>query len=275
MENDRILGDFDYPYLTSRLKRAEEHRWIGRYFNSIEVEGQDNLRALRSQQFICFSNHRSHFDYIGLAYLFLNNLRINDFPRVVAGKNLDSRILAATGLDFGRLGAFFVDREKIQSSERGERKKYLEKIKELTFDALHRGQNFVDFFEGGRNYFRESASQMKTGFMKNVIEAAEDLTVQTNPLIVCCALDYDNVIEERFFPVLQFAKKHFRSLYYATDAFAFLARPFLREGRGNMYVNFGEPRRLSQIISSGTAGSKVLQLRDHVREETIRLYKKI
>ena len=272
MGNDGILGDFDYKYIASRLRRAREHRWIERFVNGMNAEGLNNLRALRGRHFVCFSNHRSHFDYVGLAYLFLQNLGVDDFPRIIAGKNLDSRILTAVGLDFSRMGAFFVDREKIKVLGRKEKRGYLEKVGGLAVDALHQGQNFVDFFEGGRNYFEEPASQVKTGFIRSVVEAVEDPFISIDPLIICCAVDYDRIIEAGFFPVLEFAKKNFRFLYYATDAFAFLARLFLREGRGSMYVNFGEPRRLSKIISSNNIGSEVLQLRDYVREETIRLY---
>lgn len=272
MGNNRILEDFDYPYIASRLGRANEHKWIARFVSGIEIEGLDNLRALRENHFVCFSNHRSHFDYIGLGYVFLQNLRVEDFPRIIAGKNLDSRILAAVGLDFSRIGAFFIDRERIGASRKEEKREYLRRVSDLTVDALHQGQNFVDFFEGGRNYFGEPASHVKTGFMGSVVEAAENPDRPIDPLIVCCAVDYDRVIEAGFFPVLEFAKRNFRFLYYATDAFAFLARPFLREGRGNMHVNFGEPKRLSRIISSDSVGNSVLQLRNYVKEETRRLY---
>jgi len=272
MRNDEILGDFDYPYIASRLRRAREHRWIERFVNGINVEGLDNLRALRGNHFVCFSNHRSHFDYVGLGYVFLQNLRVEDFPRIIAGKNLDSRILAIAGLDFSRMGAFFVDREKIKILERQERADYLKSIERSVLSSLAARNNFFDFVEGGRNYFSPPLERFKTGFIEHFIEATSQQFLGIDPLVLTCAVDYDRVIEEDFFPALEFCKENFRVGYYVTDAFAFLFRPFLREGRGSMYVNFGEPKRLSQIISSDSIGTKVLQLRDYVREETARLY---
>ncbi|MBM3233861.1 hypothetical protein FJZ19_02075 [Candidatus Pacearchaeota archaeon] len=260
-----ILGDFDYPYIASRFERARKHKWIERYVSGISVSGIENLRALKGRHFVCFSSHRSHFDYIGLAYLFLQQLEIGDFPRFIAGKNLDSRILALLGLDFSRVGAFFVDRERIASSPREKKRKYLDKVDRLTIDALHQGQNFVDFFEGGRNY--GNSFRAKTGFMRSLVDAANNMFIQINPHVICCGVDYDRVIEAEFFPFLNFAKRNFRALYYAADAAAFLYRPFSRTGRGSMHVSFSEPRRLSEIATSNLAGEQVLQLRDYVVQE--------
>lgn len=272
---DEILGEFDYHYLLSQFQRAKEHKWIKRYVTNIEIKGLDNLILLKDKHFVIFSNHKSHFDYIGLGYLFLEHLYLHDFPRIIAGKNLDSRLLAFLGLDFRRIGAFFVDRERIGALRRDEKREYLKKVERLAVDALYQGWNFVDFFEGGRDYFGNPVARIKTGFMRNIVEAIYNPFIDINPLVVCCALDYDKVIEAEFFPILKFAKKNARFLYYSADALAFLARPFLREGRGNMYVNFSQAKKLREIADSKFSGKRVLQLRDYVKEEITRLYGEI
>jgi len=279
-----ILGDFDYQYISRQFRRAKEHKWIERYVDGIEVLGLENLKQLRGRQFVCFSNHKSHFDYIGLGYLFLENLPVDNFPRIIAGKNLDSRILALAGLDFSRMGAFFIDREEIadlmKKRKRGvnfkeEIERLRWKVDGLSVGSLQQGKSSVGFLEGGRNYSGRVLERVKPGLLNHVVQAHNDPFISVDPLVVPCAVDYDRVIEARFFPVLDFCKNHFRPGYYAADAAAFLVRPFLREGRGSMYVAFSEPRRLSEIVSGNLQTEQVLQLRDYLTGEIRRLHDKI
>lgn len=88
MDREIVLGKLDTEYLKSVYRRAVRNKWVERYVSGIEISGLENLEALRGRQFVGFSNHLSHLDYIILGKLFLKNLPVSEFPRIVAGKKI-------------------------------------------------------------------------------------------------------------------------------------------------------------------------------------------
>ncbi len=268
-KNESITNDFDRNYLICQHKIAKQHKWIQRFVNKIEISGLDNLKQLNNQHFIGFSNHKSHFDYVALGYIFLNYLHVNDFPRIVAGSNLDSRILSTIGLNFRKMGGFFVNREKIQRQNRKQKINYLEKIDSVFKDSLKQKENFWIFPEGGRAYSNEVMKKTKYGLIRSLAESEQD------PLIITTAINYDKIIEEPYFSILNWAKINFRFLYYSIDGFAFASRPFLRKNRGNIYISFGKTKRLSEIVSSSNSKQRTRQLAKYLETDVISLHNEI
>ena len=271
---EEIIGEYDMAYVSSRFRRIKEHKWMERFVNKIEVKGLENLEMLRDQFFVGFSNHKSHFDYLGLGLLFMENLEIEDFPRFVAGINLDSRLLKLIGLDFRKTGAFFVDRERIRELEKQngtELIRYIKAIEQSARKILERRENFFIFPEGGRNYFGKPMDKMQAGLIGTVAK------VESHPFILPVAIDYDKVIESYYFNILDCAKKTklTRGVYYATDLAAFAARFLFRENRGNMHVNFGKPKKLNEITNSDSSGVRKRELTEYLRGEIVRLYRDI
>lgn len=277
MKDDReeIVGIFDYPYMESRLKRVAEHNWMGRFVDSVEVKNLENLLNVKGRQFISFSNHKSHFDYLALGFLFLQHLGVREFPRFATGTNLDSPILKLMGLNFRRTGAFFIDREKLRKLRERSRDKFAEFgeiIERYFIQSLREKHSAGVFVEGGRNFFGEPMDKVQTGLVGCVPKAGVDIFILNN------AIYYDQVIEEKYAVMLDCSKKTTltRGVYYASDLAAFASRFFFREGRGNMYINFGEPKRLYDIVdSSASVGRQKIQLVKYIKTEIPKLYSEI
>ena len=264
------VGALDHEYMLETHQRGINHKWHQRYFKSAELIGLENLASIGSSQFFGFSNHVSMWDYLEFGNRFIENLPIENFPRIIAGSNLDSRILSLLHLNFRRTGAFFVDRTKIKKLEKEERKKYLEKVDSRAKRCLTKGDSFWDFIEGGRNRTENVLEVTKSGIVKSLIKSG------INPLILTAAISYDHVPEHEFYPIIDWAKgrKGFNWLYYTADAAAFLSAPFNRKNRKNVYVNFGKPVRLHDI-ASGTPSQRRSQLINYTKEEIKRLYDEI
>ncbi|MGC9309396.1 MAG: 1-acyl-sn-glycerol-3-phosphate acyltransferase [Candidatus Nanoarchaeia archaeon] len=251
--NRKITQPLDVNYLTEQYEKWRKRAKIYNYVDDINLTGIDNLRELEGQQFMHFSNHLSHFDYMLLGWLFLENLPVDEFPKFLAGKNLDSRILAGFGLDFRKMGAFFIDREGL-TGKQAKRRQLARDIRVQLTTSIREGNSFIDFLEGTRSR-NGLLTDVKTGFLSSLIRAhqsprkQEYIKKRVDPFILVSAINYDSVIEESYFPVIDFAKKRklTRPLYYATDLFAFLMQRF-NHHKGDAYISFSQPRRLSKIL---------------------------
>ncbi len=263
-----IIGRRDREYIATRLQMLERAKYLERLTDGISLGGLEHFDDIKDEQFIVCSNHRSQLDPICLSYLFLKHLGPEQFPRFVAGKNLDSKFLGLFGLDFRRAGAFFVDRELIAES-REEAIPYLQFVDVLLKKCLRRGQNFAVFPEGGRVYFGEPMQDVKNGFARAILGSG------ANPLVVPMAIDYDKVVEQRYFKILKWSKTRFRRLYYATDLTAFGLRYIFPGEKGRVYVNVGKPSRLSEIIGDKSAVPPRKAFGEFVQREVLELYKDI
>lgn len=245
------------------------HETVFNFVDEIDVSGEEHFPELIGKQAAYFFNHKSHFDYALLAYLFWkNNL---PYPRFVAGKNLDSwfmrRFFNLCRIDLEMLGAFFVDRSKMSLRVNNAKDvvKYGRKVQEDFKWLLNRGESFLVFPEGGRNYSNNLFGQIKLGGINWVFE-----TQEKNPelMIVPGTVNYDKVIEQDFFSRLEKAKNKGTFLgnmeYYFWDIFAFASRYFEKE-KGTAYFNFGKPVMLKEFKTSR-------ELSDFIQEELKELY---
>ena len=271
MDDNVIVGKLDREYMLGVYRRGTGNKWGERYVSEVDVQGVENLALVGNQQFVGFGNHQSHLDYMLLGRIFLENLPIDNFPKIVAGKNLDSRILSAFGLNFRRTNVLFVDREKIARLGREERQAYLKRLGRKEVQCLNRGDSLFDFIEGGRNRTQNILDSVKSGVITPLIKSKVD------PLIINVAVKWGHAPETEFYPIIDWAKgkKGFRWMYYAADAAAIVLAPFFRANRKPVHFLFGEPRKLSEIAPYESEGKRRNALIDYVREDILSLYKKL
>ena len=261
--------------LERAIKRAEKNKWLKRYFNGIYLIGRENIASIKNEQFIAFSNHLSHWDYIQLGYLFVRELPLERFPTIIAGKNLDRKLLQLIGLDFKSMGALFVDREKINSERKEKKKPYLNELSQKIAFTINQGENLLDFPEGGRNYSSKSVGPFKNGTLREILESKKDL------YILNMAVDYDFRIEEDYFKLLKKTKSHkvLRPMYYLLDAIAFIIEPTrmrIKNQRGNSYISIQKPKKLYEIINSSDNFNKAREkLKTYITEGVTEAYQKI
>ena len=116
MKKSHNRDGYDPLYARHLYERAR--RWGGHklLFDNLTVFGIENIKTGNPDVTrLYISNHMSHADYLTQSYVFLQ--QGVEMPMIVAGSNLNLGILKAIGMDLGRAGAFFLNRQKFSTSE--------------------------------------------------------------------------------------------------------------------------------------------------------------
>lgn len=197
----------------------------------IHQEDLDRVRELNKQgPVVLLPCHRSHVDYLVLAYSFekagMNN------PRFAAGENLSKWPM---GMVFRRAGAFFIRR-----SFKGE------VIFPLVFEAyirhILRQRNMVAFFmEGGRSRTGKLLHP-KIGMMGMVVDAWRQGFVEDLPLVPV-TVDYGKVFEgQAYLREKSGGEKRQENL-----GAVIRSSKVLKKKHGVIRLRFGEPIHLSKF----------------------------
>ncbi|MCH7821133.1 MAG: glycerol-3-phosphate 1-O-acyltransferase PlsB [Proteobacteria bacterium] len=227
-----IAADISYPTIRI-IRRFLKWLW-NRIYDGIELSHIERIHDVaKDKEVIYVPCHRSHFDYLLLAYIvYEERLQL---PHIAAGINLNMPIV---GPILRRGGAFFLRR-----SFRGNR------VYAAVFDAyLHlilvRGHSIEYFVEGGRS---------RTGRLLAPRSGMLAMTVNSyikdpkRPVVfVPIYLGYEKLIEgDSFITELGGGEKKSESLFGLIRSVK-----ALRENFGSVYVNIGEPIELELLLDS-------------------------
>ena len=231
-----IAADFSYP--TIRVLYRLLRRLWHQIYDGIELNHAEKLHEVANKgEVIYVPCHRSHFDYLLLAYItYEEGLHL---PHIAAGINLN---LPIVGNIMRRGGAFFLRR-----TFKGNR------LYAAVFDAyiqvvLGRGHSMEYFVEGGRSRTGRLLPP-KGGMLAMTINAY--VTNPQRPIIfVPVNFGYEKLIEGgAFISELEGAEKEKETL-------GGLLRSIksLRDYFGKVWVNIGEPIELEPILDRRHAG---------------------
>jgi glycerol-3-phosphate O-acyltransferase len=225
-----IAADISYPTIRVLYRVL---RWLwNQIYDGIELNHMDTLREVANDREVVYVPcHRSHFDYLLLAYVtYDQGLQL---PHTAAGINLNIPIIGGI---LRRGGAFFLRR-----SFKGNR------LYAAVFDAyiqevLAKGYSMEYFIEGGRSRTGRLLSP-KGGMLAMTVNAY--VTNPQRPIVFMPVyFGYEKLIEgSAFISELGGAKKQKESL-------GGLIRSIrsLRDYFGKVCVNFGEPIDLGPLL---------------------------
>lgn len=225
-----IAADISYPTIRI-VERFLKWLWH-RIYDGIELNHMDRVHSVaEDKEVIYVPCHRSHFDYLLLAYIvYEEGLHI---PHVAAGINLNMPIV---GSILRRGGAFFLRR-----SFKGNRlyaavfDAYLQKI-------LSRGYSIEYFVEGGRS--RTGRLLSPKGGMLGMSVNAYVQHPKRPVVFVPIYFGYEKLIEgASFISELGGAEKKKESLFGLIKSVK-----SLRENFGKVYVNIGDPIELERVL---------------------------
>ncbi len=225
-----IAADISYP----TIRVAERFlRWLWhRIYDGIELQHVDRVHeAAKKSEIIYVPCHRSHIDYLLLAYIvYEEGLHI---PHVAAGINLN---LPVVGSILRRGGAFFLRR-----SFKGNR------LYAAVFDAylhkiLSRGYSIEYFIEGGRS--RTGRLLTPKGGMLAMTVGSYIKNPRRPVVFVPIYFGYEKLIEgDSFINELGGAEKKRETLFGLIRSVK-----ALRENFGKVYVNVGDPVELEPLL---------------------------
>ena len=242
LERTDVLANFDQFYLQAFRQLAEKHGFVYKLVNNIITQGEERLGELDGKQFVMASNHRSHLDYMIHGKILMENLPIDQFPRIVAGKNLDIKALKLFNLDFSKMNVCW--------AYRGEKRDVQEDWIKYVQESLANGDNFLVFPEGGRNRKKDGVNRFKNGFLRQVLDASIG---KKEIYVLPSAIDYQSVVEEPFYKAIDSGKNRCGILgkiqYYGADGLAFLTQPLRK--KGDMAISYGEPIEISKTNKPG------------------------
>ncbi|MEO6419041.1 MAG: 1-acyl-sn-glycerol-3-phosphate acyltransferase [Polyangiaceae bacterium] len=207
---------------------------ISRIFSALEIdhEGIERLRAATKDGTVIFlPSHKSHIDYIVLAYvLYRNHIQL---PVIAAGENLN---FVPLGPILRRAGAFFIRR-----SFKGDR------LYGAVVDAYMRrlvidGWGLEFFLEGGRSRTGKLLPP-KVGLLSLVVDAAIGVTAR-KIYFAPVSIGYERVVEEKsYVHELSGGEKQ------KEDVAGLLSSASVLRGRyGRVNVQFGELLTLEGVL---------------------------
>jgi glycerol-3-phosphate O-acyltransferase len=225
-----IAADISYPTIRV-LERFLRWMW-NRIYDGIELNHARRLHDVaKNTEVVYVPCHRSHFDYMLLAYVvYHEGLHI---PHVAAGINLNLPVLGSV---LRRGGAFFLRR-----SFKGNR------LYASVFDAylhklLSRGYSIEYFIEGGRS--RTGRLLPPKGGMLAMTVGSYVKRARRPIVFVPVYFGYERLIEgHSFISELGGAEKRRESLFGLIGSVR-----ALKENFGKVYVNIGEPLQLQPIL---------------------------
>jgi len=207
---------------------------LPRMFGALEVDlaGIDRLRkAMREGTVVLLPSHKSHIDYIVLAYvLYTHHLQL---PIIAAGENLN---FFPVGPLLRRAGAFFIRR-----NFRGDR------LYSAVVDAYIRrliidGFSLEFFLEGGRSRSGKLLAP-KVGLLSLAVDAA--LGVRPRQVFFCpISVGYERVPEEKsYVHELSGGEKQKEDMRGLLGSLSILLQRY-----GRISVQFGEPLSLDTVL---------------------------
>lgn len=233
---EEIAAHVSYPTIRV-IERTLSWLW-NRIYDGIEFRNADGLHeTARDHELVYVPCHRSHFDYLLLAYIvYQHGLSI---PHTAAGINLD---LPVIGSILRRGGAFFLRR-----SFKGNRL-YATVFNAYMHQILTRGHAIEYFVEGGRS---------RTGRLLRAKGGMLAMTVNSyvraprRPIVfVPVYFGYEKLIEgDSFISELGGAEKQKESLFGLVRSVK-----SLRENFGKVYVNIGESIALEAVLDETQPG---------------------
>ncbi|MBM4321676.1 MAG: hypothetical protein FJ125_17475, partial [Deltaproteobacteria bacterium] len=214
-----------------------------RIYHGVEVdeEGLEKVRqAARRGPLVLVPSHKSHVDYLIISYIFhLNNLVP---PHIAAGINLSFWPLGAI---FRRAGAFFLRR-----SFKGD-PLYGVVFRAYVRKLISEGFAIEFFIEGGRSRTGKLLPP-RLGLLSMIVEAALGTTEKrpADVTFVPISVGYERIIEARSY-TQELGGGHKK----AENLGGLLAaRRVLNRRYGRLYVSFGEPLALAEVLGPAVSG---------------------
>ena len=222
----------DVSYTTVRILHRLLTRLWNELYEGVETSGIDRLNAVADgNELVYVPCHRSHIDYLLLSYiLYVKGLSL---PHIAAGINLN---LPVVGGLLRRGGAFFLRR-----SFSG-KPLYTAVFNAYIKEILQRGHALEYFVEGGRSRTGRLLPP-KGGMLAMTIHAF--LRKPKTPVIfIPVYFGYERLLEGRAFTSeLAGGKKQKETIFGLIKSLR-----TLRENYGQVYVNFGEPIPLNNLL---------------------------
>jgi glycerol-3-phosphate O-acyltransferase len=229
---DEIAANYSHPFV-SVLSRVLSRIW-NRLYDGVIVRNPDVLtRAAEGVEIIYVPCHRSHMDYLLLSYVIYQSGRA--VPHVAAGVNLD---LPVIGRFLRKGGAFFMRRSFKGSTLYGAVfMKYLGVM-------MAKGHSIEYFIEGGRSRTGRLLAP-RTGMLSMTVRSY--LRDPKRPvLFLPVYFGYERLVEgEAYIGELSGAEKK-----KETVGGLMRALPKLRQKFGHVFVSFGEPIDLDELLQA-------------------------
>lgn len=237
-----IAADVSYPTVRI-LHRLLTWLWTQLY-DGVELSGVQRLKNVADgNELVYVPCHRSHIDYLLLSYI----LYVQGFslPHIAAGVNLN---LPVVGGLLRRGGAFFLRRSFAGKPL------YAAVFNAYLKEILQRGHALEYFVEGGRS--RTGRLLPAKGGMLAMTVHAFLQDPQTPVVFVPVYFGYERLLEGgAFTSELAGGKKQKESILGLIKAVR-----TLREDYGHVYVNFGQPIALNELLNKQQADWRTLSV---------------
>ena len=227
-----IAADFSYPFVIL-MRRILSRLW-NRLYDGVVVNHIETVQRIAPGHTVVYLPcHRSHIDYLLLSYVL--HERGLAIPHVAAGVNLNIPVI---GTFLRRGGAFFLRR-----SFKGNRL-YATVFHTYLSVLLEKGFAVEYFIEGGRSRTGYSL-QPKPGMLDMTVRSF--LVQPTQPLVfIPVYIGYEKLVEGgSYLAELGGAKKQKESFWQLVKGLRALRSEF-----GQVYVNFGQPIVLAELLDS-------------------------
>lgn len=262
----RIRPDYSPKFYSSACQVADKLKVPNWLFDNLQLKGIENIKNHSDKQLFYVSNHLSLADFLMQGYVFWKEQL--PIPRFIAGENLNK---FPFGKFWKKCGAIYLDRDLVKNSD------YIKTYNEEVKRVLRKGDSLLVYAEGGRNYSGKGVMPLQTG----IIGLVSDIVLEGKEILLApCHISYDKRIEENvlervseykkslvqskvrieelkrqnkkfsaFVEELRYKRKD--NFHFSWDVFAYFER-FFSNNKGNVYLNFGMPRPISEILEDKT-----------------------
>ncbi|MHA3892103.1 glycerol-3-phosphate 1-O-acyltransferase PlsB [Acinetobacter sp. GXMZU3951] len=243
----------DFSYSTLRFGYLALTKLWTQLYDGIEVHHFDTVRELAQDYEIVYTPcHRSHIDYLLLSYVIFNRGLM--VPHIAAGINLN---LPIVGQLFRGAGAYFI-RRSFNGNEL-----YTSVFKEYLHSLLMRNTPLEYFIEGGRS---------RTGLLLPAKKGMLSMTIQSHlrgnskPIaFIPTYFGYEKLLEgTSYLNELSGKPKEAESLWGILSSARKIEKVF-----GQVYVNFGEPVFLDDVLKQQNAEKVSLKLNEKLPESVV------
>ncbi len=249
---NEIAADFSYA-ATRAVFLILEWLW-NRLYKGVSVYHSEQLTELASRYSLVYVPcHRSHIDSFLLAYCL--DVKQMPTPHFAAGINMNMPLI---GPLFRRLGAFFLRRSFKDNAL------YKAVFNEYLHSMFSRGFPIAYFVEGGRSRSGRTLPP-KAGMLSMTVRSY--LRKPTRPIaFVPVYAGYEKIIEERsYLGELRGKQKKGESLLGALAATRYLFSQF-----GRVYLNFGQPIILDEVLDAANPQWRKAELTEQAEKDWVR-----